>query len=570
MNKFKIALLCIFLFTLTACLTACGQQIELDYNIDFNVDGKIVHTVGTDGTKIKMPANPSKENYTFEGWYWKENGKGDRFTLNSLLDQPLSESNHYTVYAYFKGVDVPVTLDDGTVVTITYDANYYIKPKSTENERFDGWQTLDGRMLTDASGNSVGKCDFLSATVKPMYREGRKTVIFDANGGSFNPAEKITNYCWDVGDVNRYLDLNTPQKTDYIFLGWTTTVGGEVLESADGLTLTDEMTFYAKWMYKCVKITFEPGEIDGLIPAGKMSDREYSSFDEFVICDYFLENYEFIGWQCGDEFFAAREKHELEYAEYTFVACWKPVKVMISFVPTSDTTTEGISGEMNKIVGNEGSYLLPSCGFSRSGYTFEYWSLNGERYNAGQSVELKNGKYEFVAIWKERTTLSIRFVVDSSMEDYIDGEMQQFNAEAGTITLPELGFVGVVYKFDCWECDGQKYADKATIDLPAGDYVFTAKWLPCNFTIKFYPGTAHATGSVEDIETFTGNPITLPKCTFVFEGYEFVGWCWNYMPDESEWESLFASGQMCKEGKRLAWNGSEGSVIEYFAVWKKI
>ena len=49
-----------------------------------------------------MPKNPVKEDYAFDGWYWDEGEWNDKFTLNSILDQPLEDKNHYKVYAKFK------------------------------------------------------------------------------------------------------------------------------------------------------------------------------------------------------------------------------------------------------------------------------------------------------------------------------------------------------------------------------------------------------------------------------------------------------------------------------------
>ena len=77
-------------------LASCGKDIE--FNVNFVVDGEVYATVGTSGNEsIRIPENPSKDGYTFDGWYW-DNGVWQKpFTANSLLDAPLSSD--MSVYA---------------------------------------------------------------------------------------------------------------------------------------------------------------------------------------------------------------------------------------------------------------------------------------------------------------------------------------------------------------------------------------------------------------------------------------------------------------------------------------
>ena len=68
--------------------------------VTFIADGTTVKTVTiTKGTAIgaaKMPENPTKEHYTFEGWFTEEDGKGTKVDANTVV------TGNMTVYAYFK------------------------------------------------------------------------------------------------------------------------------------------------------------------------------------------------------------------------------------------------------------------------------------------------------------------------------------------------------------------------------------------------------------------------------------------------------------------------------------
>ena len=85
-------LMCIFGFS------ACGGNVE--FKINFVVENEVYATVSTNGNEvISMPENPTKDDYTFDGWYWDENVWEKPFTANSLLDAPLSSD--MKVYAKF-------------------------------------------------------------------------------------------------------------------------------------------------------------------------------------------------------------------------------------------------------------------------------------------------------------------------------------------------------------------------------------------------------------------------------------------------------------------------------------
>ena len=70
-------------------LASCGKAVE--FNVNFVVDGEVYATVGTSGNEsIKIPSNPAKDDYVFDGWYWDDGVWDKPFTANSLLDTPLS------------------------------------------------------------------------------------------------------------------------------------------------------------------------------------------------------------------------------------------------------------------------------------------------------------------------------------------------------------------------------------------------------------------------------------------------------------------------------------------------
>ena len=106
--KKKIAVLFGVLFALILPFTAaaCGK---VSLKLTFKVDGVDYATISTSGDEvIKMPENPTKDGYVFDGWFWDEGTWQKPFTANSLLDTPLSSD--MSVYAKFTAnADAPPT-----------------------------------------------------------------------------------------------------------------------------------------------------------------------------------------------------------------------------------------------------------------------------------------------------------------------------------------------------------------------------------------------------------------------------------------------------------------------------
>ena len=99
MYRLKIVKILSLLLLSTLCFSMLFSCFDMKFKVEFMVDGEIYKTVSTnDKSEIKIPKNPEKEGYEFDGWYLED---GDRFTANSLLDTPISEDMVLKVYAKF-------------------------------------------------------------------------------------------------------------------------------------------------------------------------------------------------------------------------------------------------------------------------------------------------------------------------------------------------------------------------------------------------------------------------------------------------------------------------------------
>ena len=101
----KISAIVAVMLAAALMLAACSPQITAEVNIDFIVDGGVYATVVSNNGNIKMPADPQKDGCVFDGWFWDKDVWQKPFTLNSLMDAPLSET--LRVYAKFTAAENP-------------------------------------------------------------------------------------------------------------------------------------------------------------------------------------------------------------------------------------------------------------------------------------------------------------------------------------------------------------------------------------------------------------------------------------------------------------------------------
>ena len=150
----KISALLTVLF-LILTLVGCSQPVVFD--VSFVVDGEVYATVGTSGEEmVKMPENPTKEGYTFDGWYWDKDVWCEPFTANSLLNAPLSSD--MSVYAKWKSNEITYKItfetNGGTAVAEKNVSVIEAAPVTTKDYyTFMGW-------YSDPSFNESTKITF--------------------------------------------------------------------------------------------------------------------------------------------------------------------------------------------------------------------------------------------------------------------------------------------------------------------------------------------------------------------------------------------------------------------------
>ena len=179
-------------------------------------------------TPADQPADPTKEGYTFIGWYKGE----EKWNFADAVTEAMTltakwQLNQYTItFDTAGGSEVaPITQDYGT--TITAPAN----PAKT-GYTFAGW---DRESPTTMPAEDM--------TITARWQINRYTITFDTAGGSEVPS--ITQ---DYGTA--ITPPAAPTRTGYTFAGWDKTIP-TTMPAGD-------MTITARWTVNQYTITFKP------------------------------------------------------------------------------------------------------------------------------------------------------------------------------------------------------------------------------------------------------------------------------------------------------------------------
>ena len=380
---FLLLLLCSILLLAAA---GCGD-INVKYKLSFDSNGgtECAAVSSDDITTLKIPSDPKKENFVFDGWFWDDGSWEKPFTVNSILDQPVSEYMTMTVYAKWKGVSVSVSMKNGETAEtkqIEYGAPYVLPvPTGEAGDKFLGWATGADKkaFLTDEAGKSLSDCDFLSAEAVAVWKEGKIALTLNAGKGTLDT--KIY-YAFKGSPVGA---LPVPFLDGFSFAGWfTAETGGEKVGEAS--VLDGALTLYARYEeIRHIRITYDGngGESSWdtpvqTAPAGEPILLEYCSFRR--------DGCTFEGWECNGTVHQPYESVSFEPGEYVMKAVWKGGSYTVMFEGGASHDVSG-SMEPQSFVCGEDKALAPNA-FTRWGYKFLHWEnlFSDAVYTDGQIV----------------------------------------------------------------------------------------------------------------------------------------------------------------------------------------
>jgi uncharacterized repeat protein (TIGR02543 family) len=207
------------------------------------------------GTEVAEPAAPTRENYTFTGWFSSAEG-GAAYTWPYRLDADV------TMHARWRDSSLPppeqhtITFEThggSTVAAITQDAGTTVtKPANPtkENYAFAGWFSLESGGTEYSAWPYTLNAD---VTMHAQWQDSslpvQYTITFETHGGSTVAA--ITQNAGTA--VTKPAD---PTKDGYAFAGWFSSAEGGTEFSAWPYTLNGAVTMHARWNHSGHSVPF--------------------------------------------------------------------------------------------------------------------------------------------------------------------------------------------------------------------------------------------------------------------------------------------------------------------------
>ena len=245
-----------------------------------------------------------------------------------------------------------------------------------ENYTFTGWNTAkDGTGKTYADGEIV---NFSADTTLYAQWTQNPVITFDANDGKGIMGTQTVN-----PGVSAALPANTFTRADYDFAGWNTKADGTGTAYADktNITTNKNVTLYAQW--KLHKYHVRWLNWDGsVLQKGEYTCEDWAAWDDWNNDPPSRpedENYTYVfagRWTPYDETKGINGWGFNPHEDVDFKAVFNEFKKL-----TVTFDANGGIGTMDSVkIANGGSgkyYMLPECGFTREGYTFNGWLITG-------------------------------------------------------------------------------------------------------------------------------------------------------------------------------------------------
>ena len=304
-------------------------KAETTYKITFDNNGVSQEIEVNENGTITKPADPTREGYTFEGWYYN----GEKFDFTTKVTEDMVLEARWTSDSAKKWV---VTFDSNggnNIANLNVEGGKKIVdiPSPTrEGYTFEGWYYNDVKFdfstVITSDITLVAKWVQLDtlvsggSTAVKLY-----TVSFDSKGGTPVSSQRVENNNTAKKPAN-------PTREGYTFIGW---YNGTV-EFNFGTKVTNNITLTAKWQKvetpeqtKTYTVTFNTSGgskvVSQIVEEGKTATKP---------SDPTLDGYTFVGWYYKDTQYNFNTKVN---TDITLTAKWQKNDVITYEIEETDS-----------------------------------------------------------------------------------------------------------------------------------------------------------------------------------------------------------------------------------------
>ena len=547
--KLIAAIVAIFcgLFAFSACS-------KVEFKVNFVVDGAVYATLNTNGEEIiKMPENPTKDDYDFDGWYWDKDTWQTPFTANSLLDAPLSsDMNVYCKWkpktVHVSGIslnksEVSLHVDETEILTATItpanatDTSVLWESSNATIATVTGGKITAlrvGSATITATANDGGQIASCEVYVTPIYVESvslNYTQLSMLYGESKTLTASVvpqnateTGVIWQSSNASVVAVENgklTATGYGSAVITVTTADGGKTATCAvevidDTITFktlqvaADGETIYGKVSNATTTFSF-------LKEIEEHGNATYQAYKE-ITCETLLAS-KSISLNVGDNTVYILQTGGKDLKLYTVTVRRRPI-YNVSFDTDGGTAVQSQQAE-------EDSFVTAPAEPSRIGYTFTRWN-----YDFSQAITQDT---EIKAVWSAHTDTKYR------VEYYWE------NVENDEYTLHETS--DMQGTTDTAATAEQKAYEHFTLNAAAstmqgniagdGSLILKVYYTRDKYNVTFESnGGTLKSGEVNQILKYEGSAAAP---VFTRTGYTFIGW--NKTIPESVYENITITAQ---------------------------
>jgi uncharacterized repeat protein (TIGR02543 family) len=496
-------------------ITLYAKWSTITYNIDYILDGGNNNSSNPSGYTIETTTftlnNPTKEGYTFLGWYTE-----DTYS-NELTEVSSGMTGDMTLYASWKINQYTITFETngGTnIEAITQDYNTTVEEQSEPKRDgyiFSGWYS-DNNLLTPYVLSAMPASNITLYAKWSTITYNIEYMLDGGDNNSFNPS----GYTIETTTFT----LNNPTKEGYTFLGWYTedTYSNELTEISSGMT--GDMTLYAKWSINQYVITFNSnkGSLVSAITQDYNTTVEEPSEPE-------RDGYTFSGWYSDSSLLTPYVFSTMPAENITLYAKWEINQYTISFESNGGSLVESVTQDYATTV-------IQPTNPSKEGYTFSGWYSD-----AGLTQE-----YIFSTMPSEDITVYAKWIINQYTITFNSNEgsaVTSITQDYASAVIEPISPTKEGYTFDGWYSDSSLMTPYVFSIMPADNITLYAKWIVNQYTITFdSTGGSEVDTISQDFNSHIVYPIKPIKENMVFIGWysdisletEFYI---NYMPAEN-------------------------------------
>ncbi|EAC2403477.1 LPXTG cell wall anchor domain-containing protein [Listeria monocytogenes] len=225
-------------------ITLYARYSVKSYTATFDKEGTTTTQTANYDSLLTEPAVPTKDGYTFDGWYDAETGGNKwNFATNKM------PAKDVTLYARFTVKSYTATFDkDGTTTTQTVNYDSLIQEPTAPTK--DGY-TFTGWYDAETGGNkwdfAANKMPAKNVTLYARFSTNAYTATFDTEGTTTTQA---------VDYEALIVEPTAPTKEGHTFDGWyDAETGGSKWDFAANKMPAKDVTLYARFTVKSYTVT---------------------------------------------------------------------------------------------------------------------------------------------------------------------------------------------------------------------------------------------------------------------------------------------------------------------------